>query len=1144
MSRPFCQKTNLFLTLIAVICLFGCHQKDASPAQFQLLRKDATGLDFENVLKPTTEFNALTYMYFYNGGGVAAGDFNNDGLVDLYFTSNMGPNKLFLNEGNLKFKDVTEQAGVAGMGGWTSGVSVVDINNDGLLDIYVSQLGDFLTMKGRNQLYVCQEIKDGIPIFEDEAIPYGLDLVGFGTQAAFFDYDGDGDLDMFQLNHSVHANGTFGQKKTFQGTQHPLSGDKLMRNDGEKFTEVTMQSGINSSVIGYGLGLAIGDLNNDGWPDIYVGNDFHENDYLYINQQNGTFREILSEATMHTSQFSMGVDIGDVNNDGWSDIISLDMLPEDPYILKSSLGEDEYGIYQFKLSYGYHPQNARNTLQLNNGISDFGQKTIKGQTPASNVFFSDIGMFASVYATDWSWASLFVDFDNDGYKDLFVSNGIERRMNDIDYANFRTSDQSEEVRWKTNTSTLDDKDLAVVDKMPKIKLTNKFFQNSGNLTFEDIEKRIKNNLPTFSNGAIYADLDNDGDLDLVVNNLEDEPYIYKNLLQENATATSSSAVAAIRASNSFLSFIFKGQPGNIHGIGTKILIYRKNGERQVEEFHPVRGYQSSAHIPLHIGIGDPNAIDSVVVIWPDRSCNRVLDLKFNTLQTLAWRASLPIFDFNSLQKPAPPYAFGNATATTNLNFQHTENPFVEFNRERLIPHMVSSEGPALAIGDINGDGWDDVFFGSSKRKKSALFLQRPNGTFYENTPLTIQQDSLFEDVDACFVDIDNDGDLDLVIAAGGNEYRGKEEAMKQRAYLNDGKGNFTRADPFPSLFMTASCVLPADFNGDGLMDFFFGGRSIPWNYGLTPNSYLMLNKGNGVFEEVTQQIAPGLQDVGLVKNGVWADLDGDGDLDLLLAMEWEPLTVFLNNRGRFEKKVLETGKGWWNFVLAHDFDGDGDVDILAGNLGENAKFKPTPNEPVRMYVNDFDENGQVEQILTYYLKGREIPFANHAEMTKQLPNLKKKYLYAANFAKATVPELLGKEKLAKSVVREADHFKSTYFENTGNFTFKAHPLPDVLQFSTLNTAALHDFDGDGHMEVLLGGNFYDCNIEMGRYDANYGNVLTIGKDGKMKAFPMGDLIVKGQVRRIRPITIRGETFFVLARNNMATMVVQPIRPTQ
>ncbi|MBI5914473.1 MAG: VCBS repeat-containing protein, partial [Bacteroidetes bacterium] len=489
------------LGLLMLALLTGCKNENASPAQFQLLRKDATGLAFQNELKPTPEFNALNYMYFFNGGGVAAGDFNNDGLTDLFFTSNMGTNRLFLNQGNLQFKDATEAAGLLPEPGnapfWNSGASVVDINDDGMLDIYVNKVGKFQTVKGQNQLFICQEIKDGIPIFTDEAVPYGLDFVVFGTQAAFFDYDIDGDLDMYQLNYSLHANGTFGQKKTFKGTQHPLSGDKLMRNDGGNspleggrgvFTEVTLQAGINSSVIGYGLGIATGDVNLDGYPDIYIGNDFHENDYLYINQKDGTFGEELTNQIQHTSQFSMGVDIGDINNDAWSDIISLDMQPEDPFILKSSLGEDEFGIFNFKLGYGYNHQYARNTLQVNNGDGSF----------------SETGMFSGIHATDWSWASLFMDFDNDGLKDLFISNGIERRMNDIDYANFRADS---EVRYKANTNNIEEQDLVFVEKMPKIKIPNKFFKNMGNLKFEDLEHQIEGSLPTFSNGAVYADFD-------------------------------------------------------------------------------------------------------------------------------------------------------------------------------------------------------------------------------------------------------------------------------------------------------------------------------------------------------------------------------------------------------------------------------------------------------------------------------------------------------------------------------------------------------------------------------------------------------------------------------------------------------------
>ncbi len=1113
-------------TACIILSLLSCKQEAPVVPTFEVMHKDATGLDFQNTLNPSIDFNALTYMYFFNGGGVATGDFNNDGLADLFFTSNMGENKMFLNEGKLHFRDVTAQAGVGGLitpleGGspspkWTTGASVVDINNDGMLDLYVSQVGDYLTIKGQNRFYICKEIKDSVPVYEDEAIPYGLDLVGFGTQAAFLDYDMDGDLDMFQLNHSVHANGTFGQKKTFEGIQHPLAGDKLMRNDGGKFTEVTMAAGIKSSVIGYGLGIAVGDINLDGWPDIYIGNDFHENDYLYINQRNGTFKECLEEYIQHTSQFSMGVDIADVNNDGWSEIISLDMLPEDPYILKSSLGEDDYGVYHFKLQYGYNHQYARNTLQKNNGDP-------AGSADAPT--FSEIGMFAGVYATDWSWSSLFLDFDNDGYKDLFVSNGIERRMNDIDYANYRTGD--EDFRFKQGANMLEKRDLGVVEKMPQIKLPNKFFHNTGNFKFQDLKKTIKGSMPTFSNGAVYVDLDNDGDLEIVVNNLQDEPFIYKNLEVEKSDA-----------SKNYLSLQLKGAPGNIGAMGARAIIFKK-GDKLVYDNYPVRGFQSSAFSRLHIGIGDAATLDSIFLIWPDNSFQRIPTTPLNKTLEISWQPGLPAFDFMQFRKkPAPRYAFKEISAEKGLNFTHEENPFVEFNREGLIPQMVSAEGPALAVGDVNGDGLEDVFFGSCKRRKSTLYLQKKDGTFFENTPELIRNDSIFEDVDAVFVDLENDGDLDLVVAAGGNEYRNQDEAMKQRAYINDGKGKFTRRD-FEGVYMTAACVLPGDFNNDGLVDLFFGARALPWNYGITPPSTLLLNKGKGNFEDVTDNIGGGLREAGLVKNGAWADMDGDGDLDLLLAIEWEPPTIYLNNNGNFKKQVLNNMTGWWNFMLPYDFDGDGDLDILAGNLGENNKFHPTPEQPVRMYVADFDDNQQVEQIVSYYVKGKEVPFANHAEVMKQLPSLKKKYLLAKDFAKATLPEIFGADKLAKAIHREANTFQSMYFENTGNgLKFTPHPLPDELQYSSLNSAALEDLDGDGVAEVILGGNFYESNIEMGRYDASYSNVLHFTERGKMYVYPLGDLRVTGQVRKIKSVKSGDETIFVFARNNEKAVVVK------
>lgn len=1102
----------IYLTgLLLVAFVFGCDseiQNNDAP-QFTLLKKEQTGLDFVNTLEQSPDFNVFNYMYFFNGGGLAGGDFNQDGLIDLYFTSNMGDNKLFLNNGNLQFKDVTALAGLEGRDGWTTGASVVDINNDGLLDIYVSQLGQYQVMSGRNQLYICEGIKDGIPQFREAAAEYGLDLVSFSTQATFFDYDRDGDLDMYQLNHSLHQNGTFGRRKTFQDERHPLAGDRLLRNENGKFVDVSQEAGIYSSVVGYGLGVVTGDINLDGWPDIYVGNDFHENDYLYLNNQDGTFREVLTEQMNHTSRFSMGVDMGDINNDGWSEIISLDMLPYDPFILKSSLGEDGFSIFRFKLGHGYNPQFARNNLQLNNG----------------NGTFSEIGIFSGVHATDWSWAPLFLDFDHDGYRDLFVSNGIPRRMNDIDYVNFKTND---ELKYKEQFNDISEKELSYIEKMPQIKLANKFYRNSRDLKFEDIGVRVEQDAPSYSNGAIYADLDNDGDLDIVVNNIDNAPYLYQNLISEQPGED-----------HQYLSLDLRGNPGNRNAIGARVIVF-KGSERMVKEHYPVRGYQSSMQTHLHLGVGQAAQIDSVLLIWPDGTYQPLEDLSFNTTTKVTWKLGLPSYDFTRLTPPKHyPMDFVDVTQEVGLEFKHEENPFVEFNREGLIPHMVSAEGPALAVGDVNGDGLEDVFIGSSKRRRSALFLQEASGKFSLQTPQSIIVDSIFEDVDAVFADIENDGDLDLVIASGGNEYRGTQEPMKQRAYINDGKGGFIRKDLFPEAFLTASCVLPADFNGDGRVDFFFGARAIPWNYGKTPSSYLYENKGDGTFEEVTAKYADDLQEVGLVKNGSWSDIDLDGDQDLILAVEWEPLIIFRNDGNRFEKVPVNDAKGWWNFVLPGDFDQDGDVDLLAGNFGQNTKLDPSVEEPVRMFVNDFDDNGQIEQVLTYHLGGREIPFATYAELTKQMVSLKKRFLYSKDLAAASLSDIFGKEKLAEAKLYEANTFQSAYFEQVdGQLKFKMHYLPDTLQFSTLNAIASMENAEAGKSQFVVGGNFLQSNIEMGWYDANYGNVLTLGGEPFMNVQPLGDLRIKGEVRRIQPITINGRTCYIFAKNNDFIQVIR------
>ncbi|WP_288096574.1 VCBS repeat-containing protein [Hydrotalea sp.] len=1098
-----------FLAVIISACHFNVEKQPSTPPIFRVLTDTQTGLHFQNHLKPSPNFNMFKYMYFYNGAGVGAGDFNNDGKIDLFFTANQGDNKLYLNKGGLKFEDVTQQAGIPEDGEWSTGVSVVDINNDGLLDIYICRVGHYEVLNGHNQLLICTGIDSaGIPHYKDEAKAYGLDFSGFSTQAVFFDYDMDGDLDMFLLNHSVHQNGLFAPRKNFLGTYDSLSGDRIYRNNGNHtFTDVTRQTGINSSAISYGLGVVVADINLDGYPDLYVGNDFHENDYLYINQKNGTFSEENNQRLMHTSQFSMGVDVADVNNDGYPEIISMDMLPFDPYILKRSLGEDEYDIFYHKIDVGYNYQYTRNNLQLNR----------------RNGMFSEIGLYSGVYATDWSWAPLWMDFDNDGKKDLFISNGIPKRMNDMDYVNFVSN---EEIQKKINSNTIADQDMALVNKFPEIKIPNKFYRNSGQMVFVDEQNNIQNNQPTYSNGAVYADLDNDGDLDVVVNNIDEPVMVYENTTNNGAIK------------KSYLELNLKGPGKNIHALGSKVIVYANGGIRTYEKY-PTRGFQSSMEIPLHIGL-DSTKIDSAFLIWPDNTYQRLGFAEKNTTITLQYKKGLPKFNYANITAfhPNTSRPMEDITEKIHLNYLHKENHFVEFDRESLIPHMVSTEGPALAVADINHDGLEDVFIGASKTFKSAVFLQKPNGTFQQLNEPTLNADSTYEDVDATWVDVNNDGNVDLVIASGGNEYYGMDERMQPRVYLNDGKGNLSKLpDAFKNIYMTASSVSPFDFNGDGFVDVFIGGRAVPWNYGQTPTSYLLLNDGKGHFTDVTEKYAKGLSNIGLVTQGIWFDLNKDGKKDLIVTTEWNGIYAFMSQNGQFVKTTLTNKKGWWNFVLPVDVNNDGQIDLIAGNLGLNSRLKATEKEPVRLYVNDFDDNGHKEQVLTYYLEGKEIPFANKDELQKQIPILKKRFLYAENFAKATLPELFTQEKLSSATVLEANYFSNAVLLNNGNMHFTVQALPWQAQLSPYKTGVVLDTGTNGLPNIFLGGNFYDNNIQMGRYDADFGTILTNNGHQQFTASTMNGLIIKGQIRHILPIAIGGRNCFILARNNDSTMVI-------
>ena len=1093
----------MLLASLAGIVLFSCGEKKKGPYAFEVMKSEKTGLSFANTLESTDSFNLFKYMYFYNGAGVGVGDFNNDGLQDIFFSSNQGDNSLFLNKGGMQFSNVTKEAGIPSDHAWSTGVSVVDINNDGLLDIYVSRVGKYKVLNSRNQFLVCQGInKDGVPHYVDKAQEYGLDFSGFGTQAAFFDFDMDGDLDAFLLNHSIHEAGNFRARKEFLGTHNELSGGKLFRNDSLKFTDVSAESGITSTAIGYGLGIVVSDINSDGYPDVYIGNDFHENDYLYINQKNGTFKDLADSCLMHTSRYTMGVDAADINNDGLPEIVSMDMLPSDPYILKRSPGEDSYDVFNLKISYGYNYQYTRNALQYNRG----------------NGHFSETGLYSGVAATDWSWAPLFVDFDNDGLKDLFISNGIPKRLNDIDYINY-ISDQS--IQQKIKDNKIDEKDRTLIDKFPQIKIPNKFYRNTGNMKFEDIHDSVEE-IETYSNGAAYADFDNDGDMDVVVNNIDDQALIYRNTSND-------------KKSNNYIDIILQGPANNRNALGAKVLLFSGNKIERYEKF-PVRGFLSSMEVPLQIGMNG-SKIDSAILIWPDNTYEKLNLLKGQKVK-VAYIKGLPVYHYASQRDPDPIYTVNNITGETGINFLHKENPFPEFDREPLMPHMVSTEGPALAVADIDHNGLEDVFIGAAKGRRRGLFLQQKDGKFTAMEMPALQADSNYEDVDAQWYDVNNDNNIDLIIASGGNEYYGEDSHLLPRVYLNDGKGNLVRKeDAITGIYETAGCVAVNDVNGDGFIDLFIGGRGIPWEFGANVRSYLLINDGTGKFTDQTDKYSSSLKDAGFVTGAIWSDINNDNKKDLVVCSEWGTIDAYVNTGARLEKKTICNKKGWWNFILPIDADGDGKMDIVAGNVGLNSRLTASEKEPVRLYYNDFDDNGKKEQVLTYYLDGKEIPFASKAEMERQLPVLRKRFNYAKDFAAASLEDIVSSDKLKGAGHFSADYFSSCVLLNRGNMQFELSPLPWEAQLTSFRNGIVVNANDDRYPDILLVGNYYENNIEMGRYDADYGSILLNNAKGGFDYRTLNGIAIKGQSRRVQKIMIGNKEAFVIARNNDSAVVI-------
>ncbi len=1064
------------------------------------MKASETGIDFRNDLKYDPDFNIYKYRNFYNGGGVAVGDFNNDGLPDIYMTSNMNHNKLYLNKGNFKFEDVTAKAGVAGTKAWSTGCTMADVNGDGWLDIYVCNSGDVKGDSRGNELFINNH--DGT--FTERAAEYGLVDGGFSTHAVFFDYDHDGDLDCYVLNNSYKAIGSFNLQNNLRNTRDIKGGHKLYRNDNGKFHDVSAEAGIYGSVQAFGLGVTVGDVDRDGWDDIYVCNDFFEQDYLYINQHNGKFKEVATEQLMHMSAASMGSDLADINNDGYPDIFNTEMLPATDQRLKTKTTFDSWNRYILNTSYGFFPQFTHNCLQINN----------------HNGMFSEVAFLAGVGATDWSWGALITDFDNDGKKDLFVANGIYKDLTDQDFIQFAASDQTKKAVIG-NDSTVNFK--ALIDAIPSEPLPNFCFHNNGNLSFTDVAKEWGLGEPGFSNGAAYADLDGDGDLDLIVNNTNSECFIYRNEARQQ------------HPENHFLQIKLQGELKNTFALGTNVTCYA-GSEMFYQQQMPMRGFQSSMDYTLTFGLGKYTILDSVVSEFPNGKKMVLKNVKTDTVLLLKQRDAKQINIPWALQpqKKITPI-FKDVTKESGIDFVHKENAFSDFDIERLLFHMNSTLGPKMCVGDVNGDKLDDIFICGGKDQPGEIFIQQPDGKFKWLAQPNFMDDKFADDVTCAFFDADGDGDLDLFIGAGGSDGKGYND----RIYVNDGKGIFTRkTNALPGKQNLATGVVRvADFNGDGFPDLFCGMRLVPGQYGKAVSGYLFKNDGRGGFDNVTTIFAPDMKDLGMITDAQWVDLDGDKDLDLVVVGEYMPITIFRNEGGKFTKIEIPKTNGWWQSIKIADLNGDGSPDLILGNWGINARFHADEKHPVTMYYGDFDHNGSNEQLICLYEGDKEMPCALRQDLSTQMPSIKKNYLHWSDYAGKTAKDILGNE-YDKAKKYAAYTLQSAVAINDGKGNFTLKNLPIEAQYAPVFGIGIDDFNRDGKPDILLGGNFFEVKPEMGRYDANQGTVLLGDGKGNFSFMPFANsgLQIRGAVRDIQPINVGKEKRWIFSQNNAAVRV--------
>lgn len=1058
---------------------------------FQLLKPENTGIDFVNEVADGNNFNILTYRNFYNGGGVAIGDINNDSLPDLFFTANQKKNRLYLNKGNLYFEDITEKAGVGGTMAWSTGVTMADINADGLLDIYVCNSGDVDGQNKKNELY----INNGNLTFSEKGREYNLDNEGYSTHAAFFDYDRDGDLDCYILNNSFRDPAKIELYRKMREQPSP-GGHKLMRNDGTAFTDVTIEAGIYSSDIAFGLGVAVSDLNGDHLPDLYISNDFWERDYLYINKGNGQFSEELTSRINYCSTSSMGADIADINNDGYPEIFTTDMLPGDNFRLKTTMAFDPYHLEDMKYRANYHYQITQNCLHLNDGNADF----------------AEIAQLSGVDATDWSWGALIFDFENDGNKDIFVSNGIWKDIMSMDFLEFK-ADQT-----RVNGKIDYQKFISLISSKP---LLNYAYSNAGNLAFKNNAAKLGFSQPSFSNGAAYGDLDNDGDPDLVVNNINSPSFLYRN--DANTVST-----------NHFLKVKFTGTAKNIFGVGAEVKIKLKNGIQVLQNYN-TRGFQSSIEPLLLFGLGNENSVDSLQVIWPDGKVQIITDVNADQTITLNYNdASIKNSSLFPIQQ-----AFQEASEKLiDAAAVHHEDRYNDFNDEILLTRMLSTEGPRLITGDVNKDNLIDFVLPGAAGDPDKLFIQKTDGSFRFQPNAAFNKDAGFESTCGVLIDYDKDGDADLIIGSGGNEPGMPRTNFLLRLYRNDGNGNFSNASSaLPPLIGNFSTLKAEDFDGDGDMDFFAGARNVPGNYGLPPRSYLLLND-NGMWKDIA---SPALANVGMVTDASWADVDADGDKDLVVVGDWMAIHLFKNNNGMLNDNAIADSKGWWNRIEAADLDQDGDMDFVLGNWGLNTKFKASAERPLTMYVNDFDLNGKSEFIINWYapLDSVAYPFSTKPELTSQLPGLKKQILRYIDYGNKTYDSLFSPEVRSKSLRYEANYLQSAILcNNNGNFELKA--LPIEAQFSPVFGIVADDFDNDGKKDIWLGGNFYALKPQAGRHNASKG-VLLKGKDNKEFTYvspAQSGINVEGEVRDAVIIQVKGSKHLMIARNNAKVLLFE------